>query len=107
MSLKTCIAVVSILGFTQLSLAMESSAKMSESFAKEVELPMEADKDLVLRQAKPDVAPYIMSKGTYQTPILSKAFEMIKAEPSMQNKSGMELALEVWKRTSLPQPVQK
>jgi hypothetical protein len=101
---KVTLAVFAMMALAQMSWAMESSARISESSAKEVELPMEADKDIVLRQAKPDVAPYVMSKGVYQTPILNKAFEMLKTEPKMQNKSGMELALEIWKRTSQPQP---
>ena len=86
--------------FAQSSFGMESSAKISESSAKEVELPMEADKDIILRQARPDVTPYIMSRGQYQTPILNKAFEVLKSEPTQAQKSGIELAIEILKRTS-------
>lgn len=100
MFMKLFTTFTALISLAQITSAMESSAKISESTAKEVELPLEADKDMILRQAKPDVAPYIMSQGTYQTPILNKAFEVLKQEPEMQNKTGLELAIEIWKRTS-------
>jgi hypothetical protein len=105
MASKMLIVLTALAMFSQVTLAMESSAKISESSAKEVELPMEADKDIILRQARPDVTPYIMSRGQYQTPILNKAFELLKSEPQQANKSGVELAIEILKRTSpAPQP---
>ncbi|MFN8847628.1 MAG: DUF2388 domain-containing protein [Bdellovibrionales bacterium] len=100
MASKTLIILTAIVMFSQATLAMESSAKISESTAEEVEMPIEADKDIILRQARPDVTPYIMSRGQYQTPILNKAFEVLKSEPTQAHKSGVELALEILKRTS-------
>jgi hypothetical protein len=97
---KLLIILTTMAMFAQSTLAMESSAKISESSAKEVELPMEADKDIILRQARPDVTPYIMSRGEYQTPLLNKAFEILKKEPAQSQKSGIELAIEILKRTS-------
>ena len=97
---KLFIILTATLSVTFSAFAMESTAKISESSAKEVEMPLEADKDIILRQARPDIAPYIMSHGRYQTPILNKAFEVLRTEPNQSNKSGIELAIEILKRTA-------
>lgn len=84
--------------YASLSLAMESSAKISESTAKEVEIEMEADKDLIIRNAKPDARIYLLSDGKIMTPNMAKAFEVLQSDASNAGKSGYELAIEVFNK---------
>jgi len=84
--------------FANLSFAMESSAKISESTAEEVEIEMEAEKDLIIRNAKPDARIYLLSEGRIVTPNMAKAFEVLKSDSSKAEKSGYELAIEVFSK---------
>ena len=81
--------------YANLSFAMESSAKISESTAKEVEIPMEADKIAIIRQAKPDAQIYLLTQGKTVTTNMAKAFEVLQSDPLKAEKSGYELAIEV------------
>lgn len=97
MKTKLVIATLAF-AFASQSLGMESSAKISESTAEEVEMEMSADKEIIVRNAQPDARLYILSGGTVVTPNMQKAFEVLKSEEPNSNKSGYELALEIFSK---------
>lgn len=79
-------------------MAMESSAKISESTAEEVEMELSADKDIIIRNAQPDARLYLLSGGAVVTANMQKAFEILKADTKNVDKSGYELALEIFNK---------
>lgn len=88
----------SMTAFANFAFAMESSAKISESSAEEVEIEMEADKDMIIRNAKPDARIYLLSEGKIVTPNMAKAFEVLQSDSTGMKKSGYELALEIFSK---------
>lgn len=80
------------------AIAMESSAKISESTAEEVEMELAAEKDIVIRNAQPDARLYLLSGGAVVTANMQKAFEILKTDTKNTEKSGYELALEIFNK---------
>lgn len=84
-------------------LATQAQAGISESSAKEVEMEMTAEKDIVIKRAQGDAALFILSAQSgqpYSSPALNEAMEVVRKEKAAQgqNPTALELAIEIINR---------
>lgn len=77
------------------SFALEAVANVSASTSSEdVEMEMTAEKQIIIRNAKPDAALYILSQGQAGlTPALVKAMSVVQ---EAEQASGLELAIKIF-----------
>ena len=95
--LKSVIATLVLTLTASASFALESVAKVSQSTSgEEVEMDMTSEKQIVIRNAQPDAALYIVSNGQkeYLTPALVKAMAVVQS-PDAKPASGLELAIKI------------
>lgn len=93
--------LISTLMMSSISFAAESTAQISESSAKEIEMEMSAENEIIIKRAQPDAALYILSEGQEISPSLKEAMAILqkeKQEKKQNEASGLELALEILKR---------
>jgi len=100
------LVIVSLIASTVL-LATQAQAGMSESSAKEVEMEMTAEKDIVIKRAQGDAALFVFSASQAQgnaivelSPALKEAMEIVRQEKLAQgqNPTALELAIEIINR---------
>lgn len=84
-------------------LATQAMAGISNSSAKEVEMEMTADKEIVIKRAQGDAALFVLSAQSgqpYTSPALKEAMALVQKEAQAkgQNPSALELAIEIINR---------
>jgi hypothetical protein len=95
--LKVAITTVVLSLTVSSAFALESVAKISQSTSsEEVNMEMTSEKQIVIKNAQPDAALYIVSEGKaeYLTPALVKAMAAVQ-ESQAKQASGLELAIKI------------
>lgn len=100
------LVIVSLVASTVL-MAIQAQAGVSESSAKEVEMEMTAEKEIVIKRAQGDAALFVFSSSNAErnaivelSPSLREAMELVRQEKVAkgENPTALEVAIDIINR---------